>query len=90
VWGLEVLVRDQHNVDLHPGLNLCDFGALFVQQVRGHVNGNLRIDGCRIFLHGFFLNHSQYLQCRGFNIPNDAGAVTARASHVVAFIQRRA
>jgi hypothetical protein len=31
MWGLKVLVRDQHNVDLHPRLKLCDFCALFVQ-----------------------------------------------------------
>ena len=89
MWCLKVLVRDQNNVDLDARLQLCDFCTLLIQQIRGNINGDLRIDGCRIFLHRFFLNHAQHLQCRRFNVPNDPGAIAAGAGHVVAFIQRR-
>ncbi|CUI79887.1 Uncharacterised protein [Achromobacter xylosoxidans] len=85
----QVLVGDQHQVDLQAGFHLGDVGALFVQQVGRHVDRHLGVDRRGVFLHGFFLQQAQDVQGAGFGVADHAGAVAARAGDVRAFVQGR-
>ncbi|SOE48391.1 hypothetical protein ODI_R1411 [Orrella dioscoreae] len=89
VRGLEVLVGDQHDVDLQAGFHLGDVGALFVQQEGGHFDRHLGVDRRGVFLHGLFLDQAQDVQGAGFRVADHAGAVAARAGDVRALVQRR-
>ncbi|MDT4841651.1 hypothetical protein FQZ97_755150 [compost metagenome] len=88
--GLQVLVGDQQQVDLQAGFHLGDVGALFVQQVGGHVDRHLGVHGGGVFLHRLFLQQAQHVQRAGLGVADHAGAVATRAGDVRAFIQGRA
>src|SRR5690606_18233800 len=88
--GFQVLVRNHDDGDAVARLDLQDFTAFLVQQESSNVDRRLHVDGRGIFLHCFFLDDAQDLQCGRFGIADMAGAVAARASHVTAFGQRRA
>ena len=85
----EVLVRDQQDVDLETRLDLVDFLAFFIEQERGHFDRHLAMNRRGVFLHRFFLDDAQDLQCGRFGIADVAGAVTARAGDMAAFGERR-
>ncbi len=86
---VEVLVRDQHDVDLEARLDLVDFRALFVQQEGGHFHRHLAMNCRGVFLHRFFLNDPQHLQRGRFGVANVTRAVTTRACHMAALGARR-
>ncbi|KDD11858.1 hypothetical protein L522_3744 [Bordetella bronchiseptica MBORD707] len=89
VRRLQVLVGNQHQVDLQAGFHLGDVGALFVQQEGGHVDRHLGVHRRGVFLHGFFLQQAQHVQGAGLGVADHAGAVAARAGDVRAFVERR-
>ena len=90
VGSLKIRVRDQHHVDLQPRFDRMDVGALFVEQERGDVHRHLGVHGGAVFLHRFFLDDPQDMQCGGFGTADVTGAVAARAGDVAAFAERRA
>ncbi|OTP73509.1 hypothetical protein PAMC26577_17710 [Caballeronia sordidicola] len=89
VRRFEMLVRDQHDVDLETRLDLVDFRTLFVQQESRDFHRHLAMNCRGVFLHCFFLNDPQHLQRGRFGVTDMAGAVTTRAGHMAAFGQRR-
>ncbi len=89
MWCFEVLVRDKDKIDLQARFDLRDVAALFVQQEGGDIDGHLRVQGGRAFLHGFFLQQAQDVQGAGFRVADNACAVATRAGDVRTFIKRR-
>ena len=85
----EVFVRDEHNRHLQTCLELCNVGALLVEQITRNLNRNLGIHGCGVVLHGFFLKDAQDVESARIGIANDARSVAARAGHVRALIESR-
>jgi hypothetical protein len=59
---LKVPIRHQHNLNLVPSLELCDFRTLFIQQIRGHLDRDLSPDRGTVLLHGLFLDHPEHMQ----------------------------
>ena len=87
---LDVLVRDQDDLDLDTGLELRNLGALLVEQVGCHLDRYLGVDGGGALLHRLLLDHAQHVQCRRLDVSDHAGAVAARAGDVRTLVQRRA
>ena len=86
---IDVLVRDQHDLDFQAGLELGDLGALFIEQVGCHLDRNLGMDGGGALLHRLFLDHPHHVQRRRFDVTDDACAIAARAGDVGTFVQGR-
>ena len=85
VWGFQMLVGNHQHVDLEAAFDLDDFSAFLVEKERSHFDGNLGVDGRRIFFHRLFLNDAQDLQGGGFGVADMARAVAARAGDVAPF-----
>ena len=90
IGRFQMAVRDEQHVDLKPRFDRQHFGALFVEQERCDVDGNLRDDLCGGLFHRFFLQDAQDMQRRGFGTANVADAVAARTRDVRRFGERRA
>ena len=67
--------------------DLGDFGALFIEQERGHFHRHLAVHGGRVVLHRLFLNDPQDLQGRRFRVADVACAAAAWAGDGGAFAQ---
>ena len=90
VRRFQELIGNENHLNLELGFQFGDFGALLIEKISGDINRHLHVNGGGVFLHRFFLYHSQRVQGRRFHIANDTRAITAWASHVRAFIQRGA
>ena len=88
VRGLKHGVRDQDDRDAVTLLDLRDFGALLVQEVRRDIDRNLSVDRAGTVLRGFFLDDAENLERGALSVTDDAKAVAARAGDVVAFRER--
>lgn len=83
-------VRNQDDFDLVTVFDLHDFATFFVQKECGDVDRNLDMNDGRAFLHRFFLDDAENLQCGRFGIADMAGAVATGTGDVAAFGQGRA
>ena len=85
VRRFERLVRNHQHVDALLEFDLRDFGALLVEQERGHFHGHLAVHCGGVVLHGLFLDDAQNLQRRAFRVTDVAGAAATWAVDVRAF-----
>ena len=90
VRGLDVLVRNQDDLDLHSRFKFGDLGTFLIEQIGGHLDRHLGVNRGSAFLDGLFLDHAKHVQGRGFDVTDHTGTVAARAGDMRAFVQRRA
>ena len=86
---LDVLVRNQDDLDLDPRFELGDFGTFFIEQIGGHLDRHLGMHRGGVLLDGLFLDHPQHVQGRRLDVADHTGTVAARAGDVRALIERR-
>ena len=89
MWRHQMNIGDQQHIDLKPGLDGKDVGALLVEQESCHIYRNLSMNCAGVFLHCIFLDDAQDMQSGGFNPANEAGAAATRTGLVAGFAQRR-
>jgi hypothetical protein len=82
-------IRDQHHGYLQAKLKLRDIGTFFVQQEGGYFDRHLDMQGSSAFFHRLFLQNPQNVKGAGVHVADHAGAITAGAGDVGAFIQGR-
>ena len=80
-----MLVRNHQDVHFEASLDLDDFSTFFIQEEGSHFDWYLCMNRCCVFLHRFFLDDAQNLQCRRFSIANVASAVTTWAGDMATF-----
>ena len=83
----QVRARDNHQPFAGLGLDLHDFDALLVQQVRRHADRHDGADFTRAVLGGFFQHLAHDGQRQAFDIAYPALAVATRAHGGAGFAQ---
>ncbi len=86
---IQMDVRNERNVDLQPRLERMDVIALFVQQERGDVHRNLRVDCGAVFLHRLLLDDAQDVEGGRFDRADEPDAAAARTRLVRGLAERR-
>ena len=87
MWGLHLLVRNDHDANLMALLQLDDGGTLLVEQEGSDIDWNLSMNLIGIILQRFFFDQTQNSQRQGFIIADGALPHAARADMGAGFIQ---
>jgi hypothetical protein len=77
VGGLDVLVRQQQDLDVLAALDVQDGAALLVEQKGGGAHGQMGQDALRVLLHRLLLDDAEDRQGEGLHPSNLALAVAA-------------
>ena len=90
VGRFQCFVGHHQHVDTLFQLDLGDFGALLIEQERGHVDGHLAHYRGGVVFERLFLDDAQNLQRAGFGVADVAGTTAAWARNRSPFGQRGA
>ena len=74
---LKMDIGYQNDIHIKPLFNFMNFSTLLIQQVSGHLDGQLNMQGAGVLLHDLFLNDTQNVQGGRIGTADIARTVTA-------------